>query len=112
MAEMITTGVWVVGEAKQAAFAEAWAAFAAWASSTEGAGPLRLGRDGGDRTRFVSFGPWDSAAQVRAWKSGPEFRDRIAEVLQHADEFHPSELDVIATATDGTSTVPVALTDH
>lgn len=101
MAEMITTGVWVVGEGKEAAFLDAWTAFASWASSMDGASTLRLGRDTVDATRFVSFGAWDSSDQVHAWKGGGEFRERIGQVLQHVEEFHPAELDVVASATDG-----------
>jgi len=44
MAEMTTTGTWLVDERKQTAFLEAWVAFAGWASSMDGAGTLRLGR--------------------------------------------------------------------
>lgn len=103
MTEMVTTGTWIVAEAKHAAFVDAWSAFASWASSMEGAGTLRLGRDGNDRDRFVSFAPWDSADRVHAWKSSPEFRERMAQVLQHVDEFAPTELVVVAAAARGTA---------
>ena len=106
MSEMITTGTWFVEEANQARFLDAWTAFAVWASSMDGAGTLRLGRDGRDPNRFVSFGPWDSADQVHAWKSNPEFRERMAQVLQYVDEFSPTELDVVASATAGSAAVP------
>ena len=102
MAEMITTGIWVVNEDKEAAFLDAGAAFAGWASSMDGASTLRLGRDTGDSRRFVSFGAWDSPTLVHAWKGGGEFRERMAQVLQHVAEFHPSELDVVASASTGT----------
>ena len=101
MAEMITTGVWVVDEGSQAAFLDAWTAFARWASSMDGASTLRLGRDTGDPGRFVSFGAWDSPELVHAWKGRGEFRERIGQVLQHVAEFHPAELDVVASASDG-----------
>ena len=112
MAEMITTGVWVVDDAKQEAFIEAWASFSAWASSMDGAGPLRLGRDGGDPRRFVSFGPWDSAEQVHAWKASDEFRERMGAVLRHVAEFHPTELDAVASASKGNSTVTAGATSQ
>jgi heme-degrading monooxygenase HmoA len=105
MAELITTGVWTVNATKEQAFVEAWAEFAAWASSMPGAGTLRLGRDSGDPRRFVSMAPWASTDAVRAWKSSPEFKERMAQVLQHVDEFHPAELDVVATAESGARTV-------
>jgi len=105
MAELITTGVWTVDAGKEQAFVEAWAEFAVWASSMPGAGTLRLGLDIGDRRRFVSMAPWATADAVRAWKASPEFKERMAQVLQHVDEFHPAELDVVATAERGASAV-------
>ena len=105
MAEMITTGIWMVEESKQDAFLEEWAAFAGWASAMTGAETLRIGRDVADPSRFVSFGAWESADVVHAWKAHPEFRDRIARVLQHVDQFHPSELHGLALATAGTGTL-------
>ena len=110
MTEMITTGTWIVDEAKHDAFVDAWSAFAAWASSMDGAGTLRLGRDASDPNRFVSFAPWSSVDQVHAWKSSPEFRERMARVLQYVDEFAPIELDVVAAAAGGRLTVPIAPT--
>ena len=97
MAELITTGVWRV-DAKEEAFVEAWPAFAAWASAMPGAGALRLGRDSGAPARFVSVAPWKTTEAVRAWETGPELRERTAQVLQHVDDFHPAELDLVATA--------------
>jgi heme-degrading monooxygenase HmoA len=52
---------------------------------------------------FVSFAAWESIGAVRAWKSAPEFRERLAHVLQHVDEFEPSELSVVAHAYAGTA---------
>jgi heme-degrading monooxygenase HmoA len=105
MAELITTGVWKVAATKEEAFIEAWAEFAAWASSMPGSGHLRLGRDTGDPRRFVSMAPWATPDAVRAWKSGPEFRERMAQVLQHVEEFDPAELDVVATAEHGAGAI-------
>jgi heme-degrading monooxygenase HmoA len=102
---MITPGTWIVEETKQAAFLDPWSMFAGWASSMDAAGTLRLGRHGRDSNRFVSFGPWDSADQVQVWKPNPEFRERMANVLQHVDELSPTELVVVA----GTAGVPTHL---
>jgi heme-degrading monooxygenase HmoA len=103
MTELVTTGTWIVAPTRQVAFVQAWASFAEWASSMPGAGKLRLGVDAADPTRYVSFGEWQDAASARAWKSAPQFRERIARVLQHVDEFRPAELEIVATATLGSS---------
>ena len=104
--QMITTGTWMVDEAKETAFLEAWAAFAAAASASEGATTLRLGRDASDPRRFVSFAAWESAESVGAWKGEPAMREGLAQVLQYVDDFHNEELEVLVTAVDGHSQLP------
>ena len=101
MSEIYTTGRWKPGAGKEDAFVEAWARFAAWASGLPGAGTLRLTRDLRDAGVFVSFGRWGTIDAVRAWKSAPDFRERLARVLQHVDEFEPTELELVATARNG-----------
>jgi heme-degrading monooxygenase HmoA len=103
MGEIYTTGRWRVSAGNEQKFVEAWAEFAAWASETSGAGELRLARDRREEELFVSFGAWASADAVRGWKSAPEFRERLAHVLEHVDEFEPSELAVVATAKAATA---------
>lgn len=109
MGEIYTTGRWKPTPGKDDAFVEAWAEFAAWASGIPGAGTLRLTRDVRDSTVFVSFGRWKSIESVRIWKSGPEFRERLARVLQHVDEFEPTELALVAIAVAGKASVEPAL---
>jgi heme-degrading monooxygenase HmoA len=104
MAALVTTGTWTVDPIKEVAFIDAWTAFAAWASSMPGAGTLRLGRDVSDAARFVSYAGWEDADAVRAWKSVPEFRERLAQVLQHVEDFHAAELDVVATGSTANQT--------
>ncbi len=105
MTDIYTMGTWTPAEGKTDAFSEAWAEFAGWASAMPGAGTLRLARDARNPRRFVSFGVWQNVESVRAWKSSPEFRERIARVLQHVDEFEPTELGVVATAESGAAEV-------
>jgi len=98
MSRIYTTGSWQPGPGNEDAFVEAWEAFAAWAGTMPGAGTLRLLRDLRDPSRFVSFGSWESLDEVHAWKSSQEFRERMAQVLQHVADFHPAELELVATA--------------
>ena len=101
MSKIYTTGSWRPNQTSEQAFVEAWTEFAIWASSMPGAGKLRLVRDLHEPGRFVSFGDWESLDEVRAWKSSPEFRERMAQVLQHVEEFSPTELALVATAEQG-----------
>jgi heme-degrading monooxygenase HmoA len=108
MSEVYTTGTWKPNPGNEEAFVKAWSQFAGWASSMPGAGTLRLVRDLHEPGRFVSFGDWESIDQVRAWKSSTEFRDRMAQVLQHVDDFQPTELESVAAANNGTVTAHAA----
>ena len=101
--QRITTGTWIVSADKEAAFVDAWADFAASASRHGGATTLRLGRDAGDPRRFVSFAAWATEDAVSVWKADPDMREALAQVLQHVDDFHNEELDVLVTASDGRS---------
>jgi heme-degrading monooxygenase HmoA len=103
MTETVTTGTWWVEESKTAAFLDAWAAFAAWTGSLAGAGTLRLGRDRGEPTRYVSFATWEDLEAVRAWKAMPEMRERLAAVVQHVDDFHSDELELVVSVTNAAS---------
>lgn len=99
--QIFTTGAWKPSPGKEDAFLTAWAEFATWASGRPGAGTLTLTADVRDTERFVSFGTWESIDAVRAWKSAPDFRERLAQVLQHVAEFERTELAVVAAARSG-----------
>ena len=103
MSHIYTTGTWSPYPGQEEDFVRAWEQFATWASSMPGAGRLSLARDMRETERFISFGGWDSLEQVRGWKGSPEFRERMAQVLQHVDEFQPAELTLIASAEHGTT---------
>jgi heme-degrading monooxygenase HmoA len=97
MSTVYTSGSWQPSPGSEDAFVAAWQQFAAWASTRPGAGKLRLVRDLSRPERFTSFGDWESIEQVRAWKSSSEFRERMARVLQHVDEFQPTESTLVAS---------------
>jgi heme-degrading monooxygenase HmoA len=99
MSELVTTGIWLVQRGEEDAFVEEWTRFATWAARMPGAQTLRLGRDTNDTSKFISFAPWTDAESVRAWKSQPEFRERIGQVQRHVTGFEPIELDAVATVT-------------
>jgi heme-degrading monooxygenase HmoA len=103
MTTVYTSGTWQPNPGSEEAFVEAWEEFATWASSMPGARSLRLVRDLTSPERFQSIGDWQNIDQVRAWKSSPEFRERIAHVLQHVSDFKPTELELVATAEQGTT---------
>lgn len=97
--EVYTAGTWTLDAGREDVLVEAWSNFASWASSMPGAGQLRLTRDMHEPDPCTSFGEWEMVDAVRAWKSSPEFRERMAQVLQHVHSFQPSELELVAEAT-------------
>lgn len=108
MSKVYTTGSWTPNPGSEDAFVDAWKTFAGWASGRPGAGTLQLVRDLHEPGRFVSFGAWESIDHVKGWKGSPEFKERMAQVLQHVDDFHPTELELLATAEDGSAVSPTA----
>jgi heme-degrading monooxygenase HmoA len=102
MYEIFTHGRFEVEPGNEQAFVDAWSEFATWASERAGAGTLRLVRDVRNAGRFLSFGQWDDADAVRAWKSSAEFKERIGRVVRQTTEFEPTELVTIVKVTGGT----------
>jgi len=98
MGDFYSHGDWQVEAANEEAFRAAWLEFVGWASTQPGAGSFRLLRDLGTPGRYSSLGEWSERANVDSWKSTPEFREKLANVLQHVSEFQPSELELAASA--------------
>jgi heme-degrading monooxygenase HmoA len=96
MSEVYSSGAWTANEGEGEAFVEAWTEFAGWLSTMPGAGTARLTRDLSEPRRYLSFAPWDSADAMQAWKSNPEFPQRMAAVQEHVAEFAPSEFELVA----------------
>jgi heme-degrading monooxygenase HmoA len=96
MSETYSSGAWTAKEGEEEAFVEAWTEFASWLRTMPGAGTARLTRDLSEPRRYLSFAPWESAEAMRAWKSAPEFRERMAAVQEHVAEFAPSEFELVA----------------
>jgi heme-degrading monooxygenase HmoA len=92
--ETYTAGVWTAKEGEETEFIDAWRDFAAWASDMPGVGTMRLTRNVSDPRHFFSFAPWESIEAIQAWKSSPEFRQRIGQVKARTDEFMPWELEL------------------
>ena len=103
MNQYFTTGNWTVKPESHEAFIEAWSRFAGPGSGKPGAGTLQLMQDLDNPDVFISIGDWDAYDSIRGWKDTPEFREQIAQVLQHVSEFEPRNLSLVATASDGAS---------
>jgi quinol monooxygenase YgiN len=100
--EIFTYGRFEVAPEKETAFVGAWSEFAAWVSERPGNTAVRLHRDLRNAGRFVSVGQWDNAEAVRAFKSSPDFKERLGGVVRHAKEFEPTDLVTLVKAGGGT----------
>src|SRR5215216_596111 len=103
MYEMFTYGRWEVDPANEGAFVAAWAEFASWVSDQPGVSTVRVTRDVRNPGRFISFGQWDGAEAVRAFKSSAEFKERIGRVVKEASDFEPTDLVTLVKAEHGAS---------
>ncbi len=101
MPDVYTTGSWKPFPGQEEPFVEAWLEFVKWASERPGAGTAFLTRDLRDPERFVSLMDWETIEEVRAWKTSPEFKERMSRVQQHIDKFAPTELEVVAACRAG-----------
>jgi heme-degrading monooxygenase HmoA len=96
MGETYSSGAWTAKEGEGEAFVEAWTGFARWLTTMPGAGTARLTQDLSDPQRYLSFAPWESVDALHAWRSNPEFPQRMAAVQEHVAEFTPSEYELVA----------------
>lgn len=97
MTETYTSGVWIAKAGEETQFEAAWEEFPRWARGRDECGTLRLVRDVEAPSRYMSFAPWTSFEAQRAWKEDPEFRERMAKVRQHVEDFSPSTYELVTT---------------
>ena len=97
MAEFYSHGTWTAKDGEGEQFVSAWTEFAQWLSTQPGAGTARLARDLSDPNRYLSFAPWESADAMHAWKSSPEFRERMTKVQSHVADFQPDEMELVVS---------------
>ena len=95
MSTAYSSGTWRAKEGEEEQFVAAWTEFANWMRTMPGAGTASLTRDLDEPGRYVSFAPWESAEQMRAWKSNPDFRENMGRVQAHVAQFEPSEWELV-----------------
>ena len=96
MSEVYSSGTWKAKDGEDGDFVAAWTEFARWLYTMPGAGTARLTKDLDQPGRYVSFAPWENIEQMHAWKSDPEFKERMGAVQRHVAEFTPSEMELVA----------------
>jgi len=91
-----TQGVWTVKPGCADEFVSAWTEFAEWtAEHAQGAGRGTLLRDLDDPNRFVSIGPWESVADIEAWRALDGWKGRVARIRELLVGFEPATLELV-----------------
>lgn len=96
MAEIYTSGVWVVKPGEEDDFVTDWKEFVASGVETPGSGTFRLLRDAEQPGHFMSFAPWESFDAVQAWTRHPEFAERMGRASAHCDDFKSTTYELVA----------------
>lgn len=92
-----TLAEWEVRPGNEAAFIEAWDAFARWTAAHQpGVIVGVLLQDAADRRRFVSYGPWDGRVRIAAWRKTPEFQEAFARFRNLCTAIRPPEMTCVA----------------
>jgi heme-degrading monooxygenase HmoA len=95
--QLYTAGLWTVRPGKEADFIRAWDEFARWTSEHQpGAGEAHLLQDLTNAQRFLSFGPWENAERVQAWRATPQFAAFVAQARELCEDFQPGSFKVAA----------------
>lgn len=90
MDELYTCGKWTVVVGREEDFVAAWQDLAQWTKEhVAGARWATLVQDGERPNRFLSFGPWDNAEAIEAWRASEGFQERVARIRPLLEGFEP-----------------------
>lgn len=94
-----TLGLWTAKIGNEKEFIVKWEAFAKWtAESQPGAGTAYLLQDPEHPQQFISFGSWENADRIKAWRERSEFKAFVSKVRELCDDFQPRSLVQVATS--------------
>jgi heme-degrading monooxygenase HmoA len=96
--DLFTLGIWKVKPGKESEFVAGWTDFARWSmkNAPGAAGDVRLLRDADKPATFISFGAWDSADRVIAWRQRPEFREFFLKARELCEAIEPHTLETVS----------------
>lgn len=90
-----TLAIWTVRQGSEDEFVRAWEAMGEETKQRFLSASGTLLRDRGQPNRFISFGPWESAEQVVAWRESAAFRNGVANMSELLDDFEPSTMELV-----------------
>lgn len=90
MSELYTSGRWTVQPGREEEFVAAWSELAQWtAEEIAGSSWARLLQHEDEPNLFVSFGPWENAESIAAWRSSAGFQERVGRIQELLEDFNP-----------------------
>jgi heme-degrading monooxygenase HmoA len=93
---LYTAGVWTVRPGREEEFVELWADLAEWTAAAFAGRSGTLLRDREHPNRFLSFGSWESADQIDAWRAAPKWEEVVGRMRELLEDFQPGVYDVAA----------------
>ena len=95
--QLYTVGTWTAKPGKEADFISAWVEFARWTAENQpGAAHAYILQDLAHPQRFLTFGPWESAERIDAWRATPEFKTFGVQIRELCDDFQPGTFNLVA----------------
>lgn len=91
-----THTTWHVRPGREEEFVDRWREWVDWSGHEGFAAQALLLRDLESPQKFVSFGPWESAAAVRNWRTLPGYAERVARLSEVVESFEPRTLEIAA----------------
>jgi heme-degrading monooxygenase HmoA len=96
MGTPFTHTTWQVKPGLEDEFVERWREWAEWSHRQGLRAHARLLRDVESPGTFVSFGPWETVAAVRAWRGESGYHERVARLQELVESFEPRTLEQVA----------------
>lgn len=83
-----SSGDWMVTGGKEEEFVARWVDFLKWTKDhMSGFGSASLVCDAENPSHFISFAEWDSRQSLTAWRSSPDFREKLGACRALCDSF-------------------------
>jgi quinol monooxygenase YgiN len=90
MTQLYTSGKWTALPGREEGFVASRSELAEWTSAeVPGSNWGTLLQDHEKPNVFLSFGPWDTAEAIAAWRASPGFQERVDRIRALPEDFEP-----------------------
>jgi heme-degrading monooxygenase HmoA len=98
MADQYVSGDWSVKAGTEDEFVSRWLDFTGWSKEqAAGARSFVLLRDMEEPQHFVSLGTWDDRDSINAWRSTPEFAEKLGRCRELCEDFRARDFTLAAS---------------